>query len=83
MIQDKHKDNKIKCLCGYEGDDFIWLPLLEVCVPDCMATEEMIARRQEIEKQEKELGTPLPKGELKRAFACPKCGTLRVEVEKE
>jgi predicted RNA-binding Zn-ribbon protein involved in translation (DUF1610 family) len=70
----------MKCLCGYEGDDFTWLPLLEVCVPDSMVTEEMIAKWQEIEKQEKELGTPLPKGELKRAFACPKCGTVKIEI---
>jgi acetone carboxylase gamma subunit len=67
----------MKCLCGYEGDDFTWLPLLEVCIPDSMVTEE------EIEKQEKELDTPLPKGELKRAFACPKCGTVKIEVKKE
>jgi predicted RNA-binding Zn-ribbon protein involved in translation (DUF1610 family) len=45
-----------------------------------MATEEMIAQRREIEKQEKEFGMPLPKGELKRAFACPKCGTMKVEI---
>jgi hypothetical protein len=70
----------MKCLCGYEGDDFTWLPLLEVCLPDYMATEEMIAQRRETEKMEKEFGMTLPKGELKRAFACPKCGTMKVEI---
>jgi len=73
----------MKCLCGYEGDDFTWLPLLEVCLPDCMATEEMIARRKEKEKQEKETGLYLPEGELKRSFACPKCGTMKVEISEK
>jgi hypothetical protein len=59
----------MKCLCGYEGDDFTWLPLLEVCVPDHMETEEIAA------------GTGLL-GELKRAFACPKCGTMKVEISE-
>jgi hypothetical protein len=73
----------MKCLCGYEGDDFTWLPLLEVCIPDYMAPDyEMIAQRREIEKQEKETGLYLPKGELKRSFACPKCGTLKVEISE-
>jgi rubredoxin len=63
----------MKCLCGYEGDDFTWLSLLEVCIPDYTATEEMTTAAIE---------TGLPKGELKRSFACPKCGTVKVEVSK-
>jgi predicted RNA-binding Zn-ribbon protein involved in translation (DUF1610 family) len=72
----------MKCLCGYEGDDFTWLPLLEVCIPDYMATAEMIAQRKKIEKMEKEFGSYLPKGELKRSFACPKCGTMKMEISE-
>ena len=69
----------MKCLCGYKGNDFIWLPLLEVCVPDYL-TEEFIAQENERKALEKEYGLPLPVGELKRCFSCPKCGTLKIEV---
>ena len=73
----------MRCLCGYEGDDFTWLPLMEVCIPDnIMATEEMLESRMKTEEIEKRIGMPLPKGELKRAYACPKCGTMKVEVSK-
>jgi len=45
----------MKCLCGYEGDDFTWLPLMEVCIPDnIMVTEEMLEawkKTEEIEKR--------------------------------
>ena len=54
----------MKCLCGYEGDDFTWLPLMEVCIPDYMATEEMRAMWEKTEKLEKEVGMPSPRGEL-------------------
>jgi acetone carboxylase gamma subunit len=70
----------MKCLCGYEGDDFTWLPLLEVCVPDYMATEEMREMWEKTEKLENEFGMPLPRGELKRSYACPKCGTMKIEI---
>jgi hypothetical protein len=70
----------MKCLCGYEGDDFTWLPLMEVCIPDyVMATEEMLEAWKKTGGIEKRIGMPLPKGELKRAFACPKCGTMKIE----
>ena len=72
----------MKCLCGYEGDDFTWLPLMEVCIPDNITTEEMLESRMKTEEIEKRIGMPLPKGELKRAFACPKCGTMKVEISK-
>jgi acetone carboxylase gamma subunit len=73
----------MKCLCGYEGDDFTWLPLMEVCIPDnIMATEEMLEAWEKTEEIEKRIGMPLPRGELKRAYACPKCGTMKVEIAK-
>ena len=73
----------MKCLCGYEGDDFTWLPLLEVCIPDnIMATEEMLESWKKTEEIEKRIGMPLPRGELKRSYACPKCGTMKIEISK-
>jgi len=45
-----------------------------------MATEEMLEARMKTEEIEKRIGMPLPRGELKRAFACPKCGTMKIEI---
>ncbi|MDR0496751.1 MAG: hypothetical protein LBH42_03975 [Treponema sp.] len=70
----------MKCVCGHEEKDFIWLPLLETVTPDFLATEEYIDNKEKQEAEMKRRGMIWPIGELKRLFACPKCGTLKIEV---
>ena len=66
----------MKCVCGYQGNDFIWLSMLQVCTPE----KNRDAIRKRLDALEKEATMDIPMGETKRSYACPKCGTLKVEV---
>jgi len=54
----------MKCVCGYEGEDF--------------------NKFEKLEKRELIITAPLPvfgRGKGVDVYACPKCGTLKIEVE--
>ena len=50
--------------------------MLQVCTP----VTDKEARRKRLDALEKEATMDIPMGETKRSYACPKCGTLKVEV---
>jgi len=57
----------MKCLCGYEGEDFIPLE------------NQMVFQRGKDAK----LPMYIASDDLKRVYACPKCGTLKIEASNE
>jgi len=50
--------------------------MLQVCTPE----KNRDAIRKRLDALEKEATMDIPMGETKRSYACPKCGTLKVEV---
>jgi len=60
----------MKCVCGYEGGDFVILEEMTVCHKTVRETYR---------------GSPFnslgASDDRKRVYACPKCGVLRIEVD--
>jgi len=57
----------MKCVCGYEGEDFIILEKLRV---------------MQISTTIDEVKTLYTTDDFEWVYACPKCNTLKIEVSK-
>jgi len=56
----------MKCICGYKGGDFECLTMVNVCT-----SQDSYMRMEGIKD-----------GKTTDVYVCPKCGTLKIEVEK-
>ncbi len=55
----------MKCVCGYEGEDFIKLE-----------------SRERVEANIVYIFALVVDGKRKQVYACPKCGTLKIEIKE-
>ena len=62
----------MKCVCGYEGEDFVILSSMLVHKKFMNNLHEGVEPFEDICQTD----------DWERVYACPKCGTLKIEVKE-